>query len=124
MNEVLRKTTYTRKKKSFSKRNEFFLREGASSLGRNVTSPRSNILSLRNNGPFLNEQSCFESFCNHNHFMFILYKFMTYHWKGVENGYNFVVGSTSIRIHMKKLCLHKVLNTFVPSRTWLFPKAI
>lgn len=56
--------------------------------------------------------------------MFILYKFMTYHWKAVEKGYNFVVGSTSIRIHMKKLYLHKILNTFVTSRTWLFPKAI
>jgi len=26
---------------------------------------------------------------------------MTYHWKGVEKGYNFVVGSTSIIIVLK-----------------------
>ncbi len=102
MNEVFRKTTCIRKKKSFSKRNEFSLKEGPNSLRRKVTSLRSNILSLRNNGPFPNEQSCFESFCNHNHFMFILYKFMTYHWKGVEKDYNFVIGSISIKIHMKK----------------------
>jgi hypothetical protein len=38
----------------------------------------------------------------------------TYHWKGVHESYNFVLGSTSIRIHMKKLWSHKVLDTFVP----------
>jgi hypothetical protein len=39
-----------------------------------------------------------------NHFAIItisclfLYRLIPYHWKGLEKGYNFVVGSTSIKI--------------------------
>jgi hypothetical protein len=33
----------------------------------------------------------------------LLYKLATYHWKALEKNYNFVVGSTLIIIHMKKL---------------------
>ncbi len=32
-----------------------------------------------------------------------LYKLVTYYWKGFEENYNFVVGSTSIKTHMKKI---------------------
>ncbi len=33
-----------------------------------------------------------------------------YHWKGLEESYNFVVEITLIKIHMQKLCSHKVSN--------------
>jgi hypothetical protein len=48
---------------------------------------------------------------------------MIYHWKGVEKGYHFVIRIISIKIHIKKLCLHKILDTFVLLGTWFFPKA-
>jgi hypothetical protein len=32
-----------------------------------------------------------------------LYSFVTHHWKGLKENYNFVVQNTSIRIHMQKL---------------------
>jgi len=96
MNEVPRKTTCTKKKNSSLKINEFSLRNGPSSLGRKVTSPRSNRLSPKNNHVsnrfVITTISC--SF---------LYKFMTYHWKDVEKGYNFVVESTSIIICIKNI---------------------
>jgi hypothetical protein len=56
---------------------------------------------------------CSKFFSNHSLPIYI-YKLMAYHWKGLKKFYNFVVGSTSIRTHMKKLCSHKVLNTFAP----------
>ncbi len=43
----------------------------------------------------------------------LLYKLTTY-WKALEGNYNFVVGNISIKIHIQKLCSHKVFNTFVP----------
>jgi hypothetical protein len=43
----------------------------------------------------------------------------TYHWKGLKEGYSFVVESTLIKIHMKMLQSHKVSNTFVLQGTWL-----
>jgi hypothetical protein len=32
-----------------------------------------------------------------------LYRLATYHWKGFEESYNFVVGSISIKAHMQKI---------------------
>jgi hypothetical protein len=32
-----------------------------------------------------------------------LYRFVTFHWKGLEENYNFVVQSISIKAHMQKL---------------------
>jgi hypothetical protein len=43
-----------------------------------------------------------------------LYMLATYHWKGIHESYNFVLGSTSIIIHMKKLQSHKILDVIVP----------
>jgi hypothetical protein len=48
-----------------------------------------------------------------------LYRHATSHWKGLKEGYNFVVESTLIIIHMKMLQSHKVSNTFVLQGTWL-----
>jgi len=56
----------------------------------------------------------FQIFFNHSHHMFVLYRLVAYHWKGLKEGYNFVVGSTSIQICMKKLKSHKILDKFVP----------
>jgi hypothetical protein len=42
-----------------------------------------------------------------------LYSFVTHHWKGLKENYNFVVQNTSIRIHMQKLWSNKISNTFV-----------
>jgi hypothetical protein len=39
-----------------------------------------------------------------------LYMLATYHSKGFEENYKFVVGSTLIRIHMQKLWSHKVFK--------------
>jgi hypothetical protein len=52
-----------------------------------------------------------------------LYCFITYHWKGFEKIYNFIVGNISIKIHMQNLRSKKISNTFVPHETWLLPHA-
>jgi hypothetical protein len=51
-----------------------------------------------------------------------LYILTTYYWKAFKESYNFVVGSTSIVIHMQKICSHKVSNTIVFEGTWLLLK--
>lgn len=123
----------------FKKNIKFSLGKGPSSLGKRATSLRNNVLSLgkglsssrksatssKNNVFFLEEGP--SSIRNNrvlNHFVITIiscsfsYIIVTYHhWKCVKKGYNFVVESISIRIHMKKLCLHKILDTFVPLGT-------
>jgi hypothetical protein len=47
----------------------------------------------------------------------LLYKFATYHWKGLKENYNFIVGSISIKIYMKNFKSHKIFDTFVPQGT-------
>jgi hypothetical protein len=37
----------------------------------------------------------------------LLYKLVTYNWKGLKDIYNFVIGSISIKTHMQKLWSHK-----------------
>jgi len=81
------------------------LREGPSSLGRKLISPNSNGPSLKNNH-VLNCFAITTISCS------FLYKFMTYHWKGVEKGYNFVVGSILIIICIKIYISYKVSNKF------------
>jgi hypothetical protein len=44
---------------------------------------------------------------------------VTFHWKGLEENYNFVVQSISIKAHMQKLWSYKVSNTLLPWRAWL-----
>jgi len=34
---------------------------------------------------------------------YVLYKIVTYHWKGSNENYNFIVENISIKIHMKKI---------------------
>jgi hypothetical protein len=51
-----------------------------------------------------------------------LYMLTTYYWKGFEESYNFVLENISIRTHMKKLCSHKVWNTFAPWRNMVAPQ--
>ncbi len=41
---------------------------------------------------------------------------MTYHWKDLEESYNFVIESISIKAHTKKLSSHKVSNTITLPR--------
>jgi len=53
---------------------------------------------------------------------YFLLRFATYHWKGLKEKYNFVVGNTSIKAHMKKLCSHKVSNTFSPRWNMVAPQ--
>jgi hypothetical protein len=66
---------------------------------------------------------CSEFFSNHNHIIFVyIYMFLTYHWKGLEESYNFVIGSTSVRPHMKKLWSHKVFDTFFPWGNMVAPQ--
>jgi hypothetical protein len=43
-----------------------------------------------------------------------LFRLVTYYRKGLKEGYNFVIGSTSIIICMKKLRSHKISNKFAP----------
>jgi hypothetical protein len=43
-----------------------------------------------------------------------LYSFVTCHWIHFEKKLNFAIEKISIKIHMKKLPTHKVLNTFAP----------
>ncbi len=57
---------------------------------------------------------CFNFFSNQNHFIVLFNKLATYHWKGLKKNYNFVVGSTSIKTHMQKLCSQKVSNIIIP----------
>jgi hypothetical protein len=45
--------------------------------------------------------SNFYAFGTISHFFW--YMIAAYHWKGVHESYNFVVGSTSIKIRMEKL---------------------
>ncbi len=66
---------------------------------------------------------CFKLFCNHKHLMFFLYKLADYHWKVIEETYIFVIESILVKIHMKTVQSHKILDTFVPHGTWLFPRA-
>jgi hypothetical protein len=40
-----------------------------------------------------------------------------------DKGYNFVIENASIGIHMRKIRLHKISNTFAPRGTWLLPWA-
>lgn len=49
---------------------------------------------------------CSKSFCNQNHFIFILYGHVIYYRKGLKDNYNFISGITSIRIHFKMLQSH------------------
>jgi hypothetical protein len=49
---------------------------------------------------------------------------MTYQWTGFDKGYNFIIENASIRIHMRKIRLHKISNTFAPRGTCLLPWAI
>jgi hypothetical protein len=37
--------------------------------------------------------------------LLFLYSLVNYHWKGIKERYNFVVGNISIKIHMQKLRL-------------------
>jgi hypothetical protein len=57
---------------------------------------------------------CFEFFCNQTISYSFLYYLATYRWKALKKGYNFVFENMSIKIHMKKLQLHKGLNSFIP----------
>jgi hypothetical protein len=69
------------------------------SLGKGLNSPRKHM---------------FRFFCNQTISCSFLYWLVTYHWKVLEEKYNFVAESISIRIHMKKLQSNKVSNIFVP----------
>jgi hypothetical protein len=60
---------------------------------------------------------CSEFLCNHISFL-LLYMFMTYHWKGFKEKYNFVIENTLIKTHMQKLWSNKFSNTFVLEETW------
>jgi hypothetical protein len=68
-----------------------------------------------------------------------LYRFMTYHWKGFKEGYNFVVGNTSnynsyakIMIKQNFEHIYSSMNMVAPLGnlspcslgTWLLPKTI
>jgi hypothetical protein len=70
----------------------------------------------------------FESLSNHSHLIVVLYKVVTYRWKGFKDSYNFVVGNISIKIHMQKLCSHTKFQTqlfpreYLPRGIWLFLK--
>jgi uncharacterized membrane protein len=43
-----------------------------------------------------------------------LYRLVTCQWKAFEESYNFVIERILIKIHMKILCSHKILNTIIP----------
>jgi hypothetical protein len=93
--------------------NEFSLGKGSSSLGEKGSFLEEQCIALGKGASFLGN--------NHvsNHFAITiiscLFSYMlAYHWKGLEEGYKFVVGSISIKIHMKKLRSHKIFNTFIP----------
>jgi hypothetical protein len=82
-----------------------------------------NVLSLGKRLKFLEKKYILNVFAITTISCLFLYRLATYHWKGLEVGYNFVVGNTSIKIHMKKLWLNKISDTFVPQGTWLLPWA-
>jgi hypothetical protein len=57
---------------------------------------------------------CSEYFCNHNHFIFICIQACNLSFEKVlRTTTTLQLKNTSIRIHMKKLRSHKILNTFV-----------
>jgi hypothetical protein len=109
--KYFKKTTWTKNKKNSLKNNEFSLGKSSSSLGEKGSFFEEQCISLRK-GPNLLRN-------NHvlNHFAIItisclfLYRLIAYHWKGLEKGYNFVVESTSIKIHMKKNYDHTKFRT-------------
>ncbi len=47
---------------------------------------------------------------------------MTYCWKGFKECYNFVSGSTSIKIYVQKLSLNKISNTYACWENMVAPK--
>jgi hypothetical protein len=85
------------------------------SLGKKATSLRNNYFPRKN--------TCSKFFSMIIISCSFLYRLVTYHWKGLEDNYNYVVEGISIKIHMQKLCSNKVLDTFVPQGTWLLPRA-
>jgi hypothetical protein len=105
---------FPKEKDNFPQKQCSFPRKGLSSLGRKATSLRKRLSSPWNshvpNNFTISTISCW-----------LLYRLATYHWKVLEEGYNFVVENISIKIHYKKkLRSHKVLNTSTPQGTWLF----
>ncbi len=64
-----------------------FMKEGLKFHEEKGSFPEEQCIFFRERPKFPGEQSCFESFRNHNHLWFILYKLVTYHWKGFKEGY-------------------------------------
>jgi hypothetical protein len=65
-------------------------------------------------------QIFFQSYSYHICFYIILQPIVG---KVSKESYNFVVGSTSIIIHMQTLCLNKISNTFIPRENMVDPNA-
>jgi hypothetical protein len=56
---------------------------------------------------------CFEFFSIILISYLFLYKLATYHWKGLEESYNFVVEALQSKLTCKS-CSNKISNTFIP----------
>jgi hypothetical protein len=79
--------------------------KGPNSLGRKAPSLKSNELSLMKNLSSLRKHM-FQNFLETKSIAYsFLCKLVTYNYKGVQESYNFIVESTSIRIHMKKVMI-------------------
>jgi hypothetical protein len=69
---------------------------------------------------FLGEQPCFKLSPITTISCLFLYGLVTYHWKGLEIDYNFVVRNISIRIDMKKIKVIKFEHICSPKNMIAF----
>ncbi len=122
MNFPWRRPKCLEEKGNFPGSNVFSLKEGQSALRKKANSSRSNVFSLRKDPSSFKNNHVSNCFVITTISCWFFYKLANYHWKGFNDGYNSMVGSVSIGIHMKNLKSHKVSDTFAPSGHMVGPE--
>jgi hypothetical protein len=79
------------------------LGEGPKFLEEKGTFPKEPYMFSRERLKFIKKTYVPNLFAITNISCLFLYSFATYHWKGFEESYNFVVANILIKIHMQKL---------------------
>jgi hypothetical protein len=109
------------KKNNFPKEQWILLGERPKFLGPKGTFPEERCIFLGERPKFPKKPYILNHFAITTISCLFIYSLTTYLWKGLEESYNFVIQNISIKIHMQKLQLNKILNTFVTRGTWLLP---